>query len=366
MSATASACRKAVWIWTQSKQVFTAATEAGFNHLVFTGSDEDQQLAKTWQGLASFKALYCLGGELRSDVGSLEAVLHPIANPGELDAVIAAVPTIAFLGSTTIVEFVDWKVIPAENLVAAFDGHPGRLFAVADGAQDAIVSFEALERGTDGVVLRTENPADVFAIKEYVDRRAGGASVPLVYGHVTRVEPVGMGDRACVDLCSLLKPGEGMLVGSFARALFLVHSECLESNYVASRPFRVNAGPVHSYVAAPGGKTAYLSELQSGREVLVVDSQGLTRSALVGRVKIESRPLILVEAQADGQRHSILLQNAETVRLVGSAQSDDGGENERVPISVSKLKLGDRVLLSIQDSAARHTGFKVKEMIDER
>lgn len=40
-----------------------------------------------------------------------------------------------------------------------------------------------------------------------------------------RVTPVGMGDRVCVDLCSLLRPGEGMLVGSFARALFLVHSE---------------------------------------------------------------------------------------------------------------------------------------------
>lgn len=34
-----------------------------------------------------------------------------------------------------------------------------------------------------------------------------------------------MCDRVCVDLCSLLRPGEGMLVGSFARALFLVHSE---------------------------------------------------------------------------------------------------------------------------------------------
>jgi 3-dehydroquinate synthase class II len=34
-----------------------------------------------------------------------------------------------------------------------------------------------------------------------------------------------MCDRVCVDLCSLLQPGEGMLVGSFARALFLVHSE---------------------------------------------------------------------------------------------------------------------------------------------
>jgi 3-dehydroquinate synthase class II len=52
---------------------------------------------------------------------------------------------------------------------------------------------------------------------------------------------VGMGDRVCVDLCSLMRPGEGLLVGSFARGLFLVHSECLESNYIESRPFRVNA-----------------------------------------------------------------------------------------------------------------------------
>ena len=39
-------------------------------------------------------------------------------------------------------------------------------------------------------------------------------------------------------------PGEGMLGGSFARALFLVHSECAASAYINSRPFRVNAGPV--------------------------------------------------------------------------------------------------------------------------
>lgn len=47
------------------------------------------------------------------------------------------------------------------------------------------------------------------------------------------------------------------MVGSFARALFLVHSECAESQYIASRPFRINAGPVSarsqqcgSYLAA--------------------------------------------------------------------------------------------------------------------
>lgn len=52
--------------------------------------------------------------------------------------------------------------------------------------------------------------------------------------------------RVCVDMASLLAPGEGLLVGSFARALFLVHSECAESAYINSRPFRVNAGPVGS------------------------------------------------------------------------------------------------------------------------
>lgn len=39
-------------------------------------------------------------------------------------------------------------------------------------------------------------------------------------------------------------PGEGLLVGSFARGLFLVHSECSESRYINSRPFRINCGPV--------------------------------------------------------------------------------------------------------------------------
>ena len=53
-----------------------------------------------------------------------------------------------------------------------------------------------------------------------------------------------MADRVCVDLASMLSPGEGMLVGSFARALFLVHSECEASDYINSRPFRVNAGAV--------------------------------------------------------------------------------------------------------------------------
>lgn len=56
-------------------------------------------------------------------------------------------------------------------------------------------------------------------------------------------------------------------------------------------------GPVHAYVAVPGGKTSYLSELKAGKEVLVVDQNGKQRTAIIGRVKIETRPLILVEAK---------------------------------------------------------------------
>ncbi|CAA7051928.1 unnamed protein product [Microthlaspi erraticum] len=158
----------------------------------------------------------------------------------------------------------------------------------------------------------------------------------------------------------------GAKVGSFARGLFLVHSECLESNYIASRPFRVNAGPVHAYVAVPGGKTCYLSELRSGREVIVVDQEGKQRTAVVGRVKIEKRPLILVEAKLSAEEEeetcfSIILQNAETVALVTPNQVNSLRESA---IPVTSMKLGDQVLIRLQ-GGARHTGIEIQEFIVE-
>lgn len=89
------------------------------------------------------------------------------------------------------------------------------------------------------------------------------------------METVGVGDRVCVDCASAFEPGEGLLVGSFAQGLFLVHSECLAAaGYVNARPFRVNAGPLCSYCMLPGGKMAYLSELRAGDEVLCVGRGG--------------------------------------------------------------------------------------------
>lgn len=57
---------------------------------------------------------------------------------------------------------------------------------------------------------------------------------------------------------------------------------------------------MHAYVAAPGGRTAYLAELKSGSEVLVADAKGRRRVAIVGRVKVERRPLVIDNSPAKG------------------------------------------------------------------
>lgn len=252
----------------------------------------------------------------------------------------------------------DWQIIPAENLVAAYQPEAQtQLLATVNDAAAARVMLESLEIGTDGVVLRTNDSNVVRELVRYREGLLQGDALTLEVAEVVRVVPVGMGDRACTDFCSMLSHDEGLLLGNFARALFLVASESGESQYIASRPFRVNAGPVHAYTLVPGGKTKYLSELSAGDEVVTVDAQGRQRTAVVGRMKIERRPLVLVEAQtADGRNHSIILQNAETVKLLSA---------EKLPLSVADIKGGDHVLVHLQ-AEARHTGMEIEEQILER
>ncbi|WP_292521615.1 3-dehydroquinate synthase II [Methanoculleus sp.] len=249
-----------------------------------------------------------------------------------------------------IVRTRDWTVIPLENLVAQSD----RIIAAVESAEEARVALTVLERGTAGILLATDDPAEV---RKTADVIAGaGAHVPLVPFEVTRIAPIGMGDRVCVDTCSLLADGEGMLVGNTSSAFLLVHPETLENPYVAPRPFRVNAGAVHAYILLPDGKTAYLADLGVGDKVLVAEHTGATHDAVVGRVKIERRPLLLVEAKAGGATVSLVLQNAETIRLV----RPDGSA-----VSVASLAVGDTVLGSVAEGG-RHFGVAVAETIREK
>ena len=146
-------------------------------------------------------------------------------------------------------------------------------------------------------------------------------------------------------------------MGNSSGALFLVHAESMDNPYVAPRPFRVNAGPVHAYTRVPGGKTRYLSELAAGDPVLIADYHGQRPGRRsVGRLKIEKRPLMLVTATVGDQEITTILQNAETIRL-----TDPDGN----PVSVVSLKPGDKVLVAME-AAGRHFGMQIEETIMER
>ncbi len=247
----------------------------------------------------------------------------------------------------------DWTVIPMENLIAELQKKKCKIIAGVKNAKEAKMAFETLEVGVDGVLLQT---ASMNEIKRTAKLFESAGKLSLKVAKIKTLRPVSMGDRVCIDTASLLSVGEGMLIGSQSNGLFLVHSETLETEYVSSRPFRVNAGAVHAYVLAPDMKTKYLSELCAGDEVLAVDRKGNTRSVVIGRVKIEKRPLMLLEAKCRGKLYKTLLQNAETITLL----------NEKgKPVSISKLKKGDNVLIYTKD-AARHFGMEVEESIIER
>ena len=254
------------------------------------------------------------------------------------------------LNKKVVVKTTDWSIIPLENLVA----RAGNIFVEVDDLDSAKTSAGILEKGVDGLIITERNPVRVREIINEI--RSGDKTLELAELKIDAIFPAGMGDRVCVDTCTMMNQGEGMLVGNSSQGLFLVHSESIENPYVSPRPFRVNAGPVHAYVMVQGGKTRYLSELKAGDEVVGVSAQGQIMTLMVGRVKIERRPLLLVEATGPNGPVTTILQNAETIRLVGLK-----GE----AISVVKLKPGDKVLGYVEE-AGRHFGHKVKETITEK
>jgi 3-dehydroquinate synthase II len=249
-----------------------------------------------------------------------------------------------------IVRTPDWTVIPLENLVSRAE----RVIAAVGNRKEAELALGALEKGVRGVLLKTSDPSVIRDVGRLL--KEGTGTVDLVPFTITAIRPVGMGDRVCVDTCTMMEEGQGILVGNTSSAFLLVQAETQENPYVAPRPFRVNAGAVHAYALMPGGKTAYLSEIAVSERVALVSAGGQVTEACVGRTKIEKRPLLLVEAEGAGRRASLILQNAETVRLVG----EDGK-----PISVAALKVGDRVLGATAE-AGRHFGVAVKETIVEK
>jgi len=247
-----------------------------------------------------------------------------------------------------------WEIIPVENILAQASG----LGLECESFDRAVLAAGILERGADMIVVLPEAAADLKAI--VAELKLSQGRIDLQQAVVTEIVSAGLGHRVCVDTISMLKRGQGMLVGNSSAFTFLVHAETESNPYVAARPFRVNAGAVHAYAVLPGDKTCYLEELSAGREVLIVGADGKTSLTAVGRVKVEVRPMLKITAKvqtADGcdVMGQVFLQNAETIRVTGV----DGR-----PISVVNLKPGDEILCRT-DVAGRHFGMRICEDIKE-
>lgn len=323
-----------------------------------TGVDDLKPLAREAARLGIARALRRSGGEGGSvSFVSLEDGTEEervswvrVAGASDLQKALGA----ASRERQLVVECVDWKVIPLENLVAEFQRLGKRLYASVSSVSDASLALSVLERGVDGVVVPHSLLSQLSSLK---GRGGGGGVFPLSRARLTRIEDVGLGDRACVDTATQLSPGEGMLVGSISSFFFLVHGETIQTEYIPARPFRVNAGALHSYTFVDSERTSYLSELNGGSRVSLVDQLGRSRQAVVGRVKIERRPLVLVEASSGDMKGGVMLQKAETIRLVRS---------DFTPVSVTELKEGDEVLVHLSWHGGRHFGGKVEEYVIER
>lgn len=330
---------KEFWYWVENydKKLITTAIESGATAIVLSDPSKKDEVKKLGRvSIVSQEGDIKLGKDV---------VYVLIKGKEDEEKAVKYPPEVK-----VIVETTDWTIIPLENIIAQRE----EIYAVVKNEEEAKTALKILEKGVKGIVLKSSDINTIKRVGKALEEEEEKLNLCLV--RITRILPLGLGDRVCVDTTSILSRGEGMLVGNSSAGMFLVHAETEENPYVASRPFRVNAGAVHMYIRVPGNKTKYLCELSTGDPVMVYDYKGRGKLVYVGRAKVERRPMILIEGKTENKKVSAVLQNAETIRLT----RPDG-----TPISVVELKEGDEVL-GYTEEAGRHFGMKVEETITEK
>jgi len=150
-----------------------------------------------------------------------------------------------------LLEFGDWKMIPIENIIAACNSGPTKVAAKISKSEQILGAAFALEIGVDAILVPEELMETALIAKSQRGEKSeseisipSSGNIELTSFEIIEVREGMIGDRVCIDLISMLEIGDGMLVGSNSKSLVLVHGETVESEFVPTRPFRVNAEPL--------------------------------------------------------------------------------------------------------------------------
>lgn len=245
--------------------------------------------------------------------------------------------------------------IPLELIIARLQKSKTILLKRETSFKGLEVALGVMEQGSDGVLLVTNDLTEISKTSDYLASRVTYQLnlQPLV---VTELRHIGMGARACIDTTGLMTQDEGMLVGSTSQGGIFICSETHYLPYMNLRPFRVNAGAIHSYIWMPNDTAEYLTDLQVGSKVLCVNTKGEARELSVGRIKIEVRPLLLIKGKVDDQEISVIVQDDWHIRIMSA---------EGKPLNATEIKPGDQLLAYICEPG-RHVGIKIEETIIEK
>ncbi|MFH1470773.1 MAG: 3-dehydroquinate synthase II [Candidatus Micrarchaeota archaeon] len=211
-----------------------------------------------------------------------------------------------------------------------------KIIAKVKNSEEAKIADELLDKTISGFLLHNAKTFEIDKLKRYL---SGEGVIILEAATVSEIKPTGSGERSCIDTCEIMTSGEGMLVGSDSTGFVLVQAEAsTEDSRAEPRPFRVNAGAVSLHTLLAGNKTEFLAEIQAGDDVLIVDRSGKERKAVVGRNRIERRPLVLITAKHKLRAITAFLQNSENVCLL----TPKGAK------PVPKLRKGDEILVHLR------------------
>lgn len=245
--------------------------------------------------------------------------------------------------------------IPLELIIARLQNSKTVILKNVMSLSELEVAFGVMEQGSDGVVFTSTDIHEILKVSDYLQTQ-DSSTIELKRLIVAEIRHIGMGMRACIDTTGLMTQEEGMLIGSTSQGGIFVCSETHFLPYMNLRPFRVNAGAIHSYVWMPDNAAEYLTDLAAGSQVLCVNTKGVVRSLTVGRMKMEMRPLLLIRGQAEGKEINVIVQDDWHIRIMGA----DG-----LPKNATLIKPGDELLAYVSEPG-RHVGIKVNETILEK